>query len=263
MRHGSERSDRAPIYRYRPEVYDLVHADKPYREEAEAVRALVRKSAARPARTLLDVACGSGRHLEKFVRWFDCTGLDASPEMLALARRRLPRIPLVVGRMESFDLGREFDVVTCLFSAIGYARSVQGLSRTVRNLARHVAPGGVLVVEPWLTPKVFREGWLHHLVVEREGTVVIRMNGSRLRRGRSVFDFHYLVGRDGEVDHFVERHDLGLFDVPTMLGAFRGAGLSVRYLARGLSTRRGLYVGRRTPRRSAGRGRDGVRPRSR
>jgi dTDP-3-amino-3,6-dideoxy-alpha-D-glucopyranose N,N-dimethyltransferase len=162
--------------------------------------------------------------------------------------------------MESFDLHRRFDIVTCLFSSIGYARSVRDLRRTVRNLARHTTPGGVVVVEPWLTPRVFQDGLVHHLIAGSRDMTVVRMNGTHRRRGRSLFDFHYLVGRRGEVRHYVETHDLGLFDARTMRAAFRDAGLTVTYLVDGLSTRRGLYVGLR-PRRSPRGRRVGVSPR--
>jgi SAM-dependent methyltransferase len=246
-RPSTFRGSRVTAYGELAEAYDLVHSRKPYAQEARVVRSLARRYARRPLRTLLDVACGSGRHLEQFARWFDCTGLDRSPAMLARARRRVPGAKLVQGRMESFDLGRTFDVVTCLFSAIGYVPSEAGLRRTLRGFARHTAPGGVVVIEPWLTPEVFRAGLVHHLVVEGEGLTVARMNATARRSGRSIFDFHFLVGRSGRVLHSVERHSLGLFSRTTMRDALRSAGLTVRYVRGGFPSHRGLWLGRVDP----------------
>jgi SAM-dependent methyltransferase len=224
------------------EVYDVVHARKPYAREARVVLSLARSAAGRPPRTLLDVACGSGRHLEAFARSLRCEGVDASPAMLARARRRVPAARLHKGRMQSFDLARRFDLVTCLFSAIAYVRSTNELRRTVRNLARHTNPGGVVVVEPWITPQAFRIGHVRSLLASEGDLSVARMNGARRTGDRSIFDFHFLVGRRGRVEHFVESHDLGLFDRTTMLAAFRDAGLRPRYVTGGLATHRGLYV---------------------
>lgn len=237
----------APVapYRRRVEAYDLVYGRKPYAAEARAVRAIARRYGRRPLRTLLDVACGTGRHLEILSRWYDCTGVDASPAMLALARRRAPGVRFRRCRMETLELRRRFDVVTCLFSAIGYARSGAELRRVLGNLARHLAPGGVLLVEPWLTPRVFRAGRVNTLLARSPELQVARMNDVRGRRGRSVLDFHYLVGAEGRVEHFVERHELALFDVATMRDAFRRAGLRVVYRRGGLPMRRGLYIGYR------------------
>lgn len=248
-----------PAYGELADVYDLLHRNKPYAREARAVRALAQRYARRPLQSLLDVACGSGRHLEAFARWFDCAGVDASRQMLSRARRRAPGARLTWGRMESFRLGRRFDVVTCLFSTVGYAGSVATLRRVVANLGRHTTPGGVVVVEPWLSPSNYRPGLVHADVAEHGGLTVTRMTESVRRGGRSVFTFHHLVGRSGRVRYVVERHDLGLYDLPTMLAALRDAGLRPIYLARGLSTHRGLYVALRPPEPTARR-RDGPTP---
>lgn len=242
---GRRARDRVAPYGRLAEAYDIVHSKKPYAAEAKRVRALATPIARRPLRTLLDVACGSGRHLEAFSRWYACTGVDASRAMLARARGRVRGARLRHGRMETFDLAETFDIVTCLFSAIAYARSKADLRRVIRNLARHTAPGGVVVVEPFITPQMYRGGRIHTVVRSEGATTVARMNGSRRRGDRVIFDFHHLIGRDGATRHFVESHDCGLFDEPTMLDGFRGAGLVVRHFRRGLSTGRGLYVGLR------------------
>ncbi len=241
-RRGRTRGEKTAPYRRRVEAYDLVHRDKPYGAEARTVRRLVRRFGPAHPRTLLDVACGTGRHLEQFRRWFDCAGIDANAAMLRRARARLPGVPLFRGDMGSFDLGRRFDVVTCLFSAIGYVRTVRGLRRAVRSMARHLAPGGVLLVEPWLEPGIFQDGRVDALEARGDGLVVLRMNDCRLYRGRSVMDFHYLIGSRGSVEHLLERHDCGLFSRQTMEAAFRDAGLEPRFLAQGPFSGRGIYV---------------------
>lgn len=236
------------------EAYDLLHERKPYAAEARELRTLVRRYAGSSAHTLLDVACGTGRHLEHLARWFECTGLDASEPMLARARARVGSVRWVVGRMPSFQLGRTFDVITCLFSAIGYVAGPEALGRTLRTFAAHLAPGGVILIEPWLTPKAYRAGRLDVLQGRGPGTVVVRMNTTGLRNGRSVLEFHFLVGRRGRIQHAREVHDLALFDRATMHAGFRGAGLRSVYLRTGPFRSRGLYVAYRPPGRpSAGR----------
>jgi SAM-dependent methyltransferase len=93
---------------------------------------------------LLDVACGTGRHLEYLRERYDVEGLDISLELLAIARQRLPGIRLHHGDMTAFDLGKTFDLVTCLFSAIGYVKTLENLRRAVGCMARHLKAGGLL-----------------------------------------------------------------------------------------------------------------------
>ena len=115
------------------ELYDLFYDWKDYRAEAEKVRELV--AARNPgARTLLDVACGTGSHLVHLRDWYAIEGLDLDPGLRTVAARRLPEVQLHEADMRDFELGRTFDVVTCLFSSIGYVATTDGLSRAVEAM---------------------------------------------------------------------------------------------------------------------------------
>jgi hypothetical protein len=60
----------------------------------------------------------------------------------------------------------------------------------------------------------------------------------------SSFEFHYVVGTPERTDHFVERHELGLFETGEMLAAMMAAGLAASHRPDGLAGR-GLLVGKR------------------
>ena len=220
--------------------YDAVYGWKDYAEESEAVHRLIQER--RPgARTLLDVACGTGGHLRHLAGLYEAEGLDADPEMLAVAATHCPGVPLHEGDLTAFDLGRRFDAVTCLFSSIGYARTLDGLDAAGAALARHLEPGGVLLVEPWLSPDEWVVGRPHLLVVDEPELKIARINTSE-RDGRlSVVEFHYVVATPEGVEHFTELHELGLFTPEEYTSAFERAGLSVEHDPVGLMGR-GLYV---------------------
>jgi ubiquinone/menaquinone biosynthesis C-methylase UbiE len=229
------------------QVYDQIYSWKDYGLEAHRLREIVRRSDGRRARTLLDVACGTGAHLRYLSRWFEATGLDLNASMLAVAHRRLPGVRLVRAPMQGFRLNQKFDVITCLFSAIGYVRSEADLRRTLRTFARHLHDGGVVIVEPWITPQNWRPGKVRLVAHRTRAGAVVRMDRATTRGGRSRLEMHYLVGTKGQVRHWSEVHTMGLFSRATMEGAFRAAGLRVRYLNRGFMPGRGLYVARKIP----------------
>jgi SAM-dependent methyltransferase len=144
------------MFKHSAQLYDQIYAFKDYRAEAETLADLIRRDLRSGGRRLLDVACGTGLHLQYLKAGFDVEGLDLDGELLEIARHRLPGVPLHQGDMIDFDLGREFDVITCLFSSIGYVRTLDNLYKAIGTMADHLLPGGLLLIEPWFTPAAWK-----------------------------------------------------------------------------------------------------------
>ncbi|HEU0300142.1 MAG TPA: class I SAM-dependent methyltransferase [Longimicrobium sp.] len=225
--------------------YDLIYGGKQYEAEAEQVHGKIQRHLRSGGNALLDVACGTGAHLAHLRRHYRCEGLDLDAGLLASARERNPGARFHQGDMADFDLGRRYDAVTCLFSAIGYVRTAERLGQTMRAFARHLEPGGVAVVEPWLTPQVYKPGTVRVDTGDLPDGKLVRMVHSGMRDGLCILTFSYLIGREQGIEHFEEDHVLGLFTHEQMMDAFHGAGLEVvEHDPHGL-TGRGLYVARR------------------
>jgi SAM-dependent methyltransferase len=232
------------MFRKSQRFYDAIYSFKDYPAEVETLRETIRDR--RPeARSLLDVACGTGKHLDLLRERFEVAGMDLDPEMIALARERLgEQVPLHVGDMAEFDLGRTFDVVVCLFSSIAYTRTGDRLDRAVANLARHTAPDGLVIVEPWFFPEDWQPGHVAANFVDQEDLKVARMSLSGPLTDPLTMTFHYLVATPEGVEHFTEDHEVGMFTHERYVRAFGAAGLAVEHDPEGLMGR-GLYLGRR------------------
>jgi len=225
--------------------YDAIYAQKDYAAEAEKLRAFIGSHMHRPARTLLDVACGSGRHLAELQPWFELEGVDLNEELLELARARLANVRLHRGDMRSFELAQLFDVVTCLFSAIGYMTTRDDLHAAITAMARHVAPGGLLIVEPWWPP----ENWVvdgkpRALFIDGPDLKIARMSMSGREEDVSTIELHFLIGSPDAFVHFSEQHRFGLFTTEEHLAAFDAAGLEASHDPAGLMGR-GAFIGRK------------------
>lgn len=81
------------------------------------------------------------------------------------------------------------------------------------------------------------------LTAESNESKICRMNVSEQEGSLSVLNFHYLVGTSEGVQHFIERHELGLFSIEEMLEAFKKSGLEVKFEENGISGR-GMYIAR-------------------
>jgi SAM-dependent methyltransferase len=225
-------------------IYDAIFRakGKKWEEEVQQFSALVKRYKRSGGKALLAVACGTGGHEQYLQKDFDVTGLDIDPAMLAIARERLPGVDLHCASMVDFRLDKKFDVVMCLFSAIGYANTPDNLHRSIRTMSEHLVPGGILVVEPWISLQEYRPGAVFATFVDQPDLKVARMNTNILQGTVSVIEFHYLVGTPKGVEHFTEHHELGLYSAEEYRGAFQACGLETHFEQEGLIGR-GVYVG--------------------
>jgi ubiquinone/menaquinone biosynthesis C-methylase UbiE len=92
----------------------------------------------------LDAACGTGRFASHLLsRGHRVTGVDSSPDMLDVARRRLPAAEFLLGSVEELPIADDsVDVVTC-----GLALAhLKGVGPAMSEFARVLRPGGHLVI---------------------------------------------------------------------------------------------------------------------
>jgi ubiquinone/menaquinone biosynthesis C-methylase UbiE len=221
--------------------YDAIYSFKDYAAASARLHELISDRLVK-ADTLLDVGCGTGKHLQHLQQHYQVAGLDISPELLAMARENCPDVPFYQADMVDFALDRNFDVIICLFSAIAYVKTLDRLYEAIATMSRHLQPGGLLIVEPWVSPEKY---WRNHIVanfVNQPDLKISWMYHHEIEDQVSVFNINYLVGTPQGVDHFTERHEMGLFTHEQYLKAFQKAGLEVEYDTEGLFGR-GMYVG--------------------
>lgn len=225
-------------------VYDQVYEQrgKDYRAEANLVAELVTNRCPWAAE-LLDVACGTGKHLEQLSQRFQhVEGLELSSDMRAAAEQRLGDGALHTGDMRSFNLHRQFDALTCMFSSIGYMADEHELFQAVCSMASHLRVGGVLVIEPWWFPRSFTPGYVGQSISTVDGRTVARISHSYRQEMVSIVTVHFTVADSQGIKHFVDEHSITLFERGAYERAYDASGLQVEYLTQG-PTDRGVFVG--------------------
>ncbi|HKW48741.1 MAG TPA: class I SAM-dependent methyltransferase [Gemmatimonadaceae bacterium] len=227
------------------DLYDLIYSGfKNYDAECSAIAALIGRE--QPgARTVLDVACGTGEHarLLNERHGFEVDGLDLDPAFVRIARDKLRSGTVYEGDMTSFTLPRTYDVVQCLFSSIGYVRTLDNVRRALECFRAHLAPGGMVLVEPWFAPDVLEHGRVSINTAESKDVKVARMARLEVDGQLSRLHFEYLIGRNGGIDRATEVHELGLFTTEEMLECFSKAGLRATHDPNG-GAGRGLFLAR-------------------
>ncbi len=218
----------APAFTRSPLAYDLMYADKDYDGEGRSIARFIGEVLGSSSATLLDVACGTGRHIPSLIdSGLLVSGSDLSVEMLGVAQQMFPSVEFLHGDFATVNWNKTFDVVMCLFGSIGYAGTLETLNLTVDNMFRHVRKGGVVMIEPWISADEFKPGTAHMRTGRSNESCVARLNTNRLENGLAILEFHHLVATPSGVEHFVERHEVGLFATDDYLQTMKRNASSV------------------------------------
>ncbi len=153
-----------------------------------------------PGDRLLDVACGAGLAVElATVVGAVCSGIDASPRLIAVARDRNPQADLRVGDMQDLPWpDASFDVVTSF-------RGIWGTTpEAVAEAYRVLVPGGRLGITVWGHIKRSPGAWSMEPLA-MASTPKVEHQAAMVALGRPGAG-EELLAQHGFVD--IERHDI-------------------------------------------------------
>jgi SAM-dependent methyltransferase len=223
--------------------YDQMYSFIDYKGNARKLHNIIQRYKKSSGNRLLDVACGTGTHILYLKDKYRAMGLDLSPEMLDVAREKCIGIEFVQADMINMSLGREFDVITCLFGSIGYLTTLDDLAKTISAFSKHLVPGGVVIVEPIFTLETARDGSMGIICLDLPEIKIARANVSRKEGGLVFLDFHFLISSiEHGTEHFVDPSPMGVFSRETYLQLMKDSGLSASFIEPGL-TKEGLFIG--------------------
>ena len=104
------------------------------------------------ARSVLDAACGTGRHAAMFHSWsLRVEGADVSPAMIGRARSRFGEPEGLRWVVRGFDQpvegGEPFDAAICVGNSLSLAPDPGAVHEAIRQMLSAVRPGGIVVVQ--------------------------------------------------------------------------------------------------------------------
>ena len=81
--------DQVSVYKELARYYDIIYTNKNYRTEVAEILEIVTNLKRSKGNSLLDVACGTGKHIEYLQHNFSCTGIDLSQDLLDVVGSKL------------------------------------------------------------------------------------------------------------------------------------------------------------------------------
>jgi ubiquinone/menaquinone biosynthesis C-methylase UbiE len=173
------------------------------------------------------MACGTGRHAHFLKNDFEILGVDISEEMLKIASEKIPDVEFISGDMKKLDLGRKFDILICMFSAINYNTTLEELKITLNNFYNHLKEGGVLIFDMGLNKENWIEGIVSVDTVVDKNFKLARIWQSHLEKDVFNSSFVYLIKEDGRVDFDIDEHKLGVFGMEDVTNLMKKIGFEI------------------------------------
>ena len=215
------------------DYYDLYYARKDYAAEVDFVLELATRFGVAP-KTLLDMGCGTGRHLEEFVkRGLKCDGFDLSTEMLSQAGKRLAGtdVDLSEGNITDFENGKQYDLVVAMFAVMGYLIDNEHLLAGLRTAQKHLRPGGLFIFDGWFGPAVLAQQpeERFHEYQDGQDTVVRKVTPflDAIRQTVTVH-YHVSINRNGRIIKQIEEdHIMRYLFVQEMAFFMQSAGFKL------------------------------------
>lgn len=223
------RGDTHRLYHELAWVYDAIYPQIfDYRAVYDTLKPILEE---KNVESILEVACGTGRLMAILEAvGYRVTGLDLSPEMLALARPRVKGM-LVQGDMRKLGFSEEFDAVLCLGSSFTYMSTDLDAVNALTGFHRALRPGGDLVFDNFnaerFDPERYRD-WREN-VYRVEGAKITRRSRSRgwsPKTQRWVAEWEYTIEKNGSTQRVTDSGALRAFTYHQIVGLLEEAGFT-------------------------------------
>lgn len=228
------------MYNKLAKYYDKIKSSKDYKSECDRIHSLIKEFKKSKGKEMLDVACGTGNHIQYLKKHYNITGIDLDKEMLKVAKKKFPGIKFYQGDMRTFKLKKQFDIIVCLFAAISHMTSKTQLRKTIKNLSNHLKPGGILILESFITPDSFTPNFVHAVYVNEPDLKIYRVNTIKRKDNIALIDFHVLVADKTGVKYIRVNHKLAMYEHKDFLEIMGSEGLKSFYE---VIMNRGRYIG--------------------
>jgi SAM-dependent methyltransferase len=196
--------------------YDRIMGDRD--DEIARIRTYISKYLP-GARSLLELGCGTGALLAGLAPELRVTGLDRSPQMLAIAAQAVPEARLVLGDITAFRLPDRFDVIICMFDTLNHVQSLAGWLSLFSCVHEHLADGGLFIFDVNTVGRLRRLDGAPPYLDEFDGNVVVmtvRSAGEWLSLWRTMIFEH-------QQQDVYRLHDERIYELAVPLAEIRAA----------------------------------------
>lgn len=129
-------------YKEMAKFYDLFYSNKSYDKEVLFLKSLIGNR-----KTILDVGCGTGIHMNLLEKdGYKVDGLDLSNEMLNIAKIRTNG-NLFKGNLIDFKMDKKYDAIISMFAVFNHLKNYNEFEKGILNLYQKLNEKGILIID--------------------------------------------------------------------------------------------------------------------
>ncbi len=138
------------LYKEFAKWYDEVYVDKKQtKKEIIFLNKIFKKH---KVKSVLDVACGSGRHtFEIYIKGYKVDGFDLSKELLNIAKKKAKesdsKINFYFGNMCNINLKKKYDALICMFTSFNYLCEAEEQLSAFKSFNKSLKKNGILIID--------------------------------------------------------------------------------------------------------------------
>ena len=225
-------------------AYAQLSLDTPLKRKIakDEVKFLIRCLNLQKGQTVLDIPCGTGRHVIALAKkGLFVTGIDINNNCLALARKNIKGLKTAKirkGNMAQLSWAKgKFDAVFNLFTSFGYFKTERENKKVIREFARALRPGGRVVIQTinreWLLKFFTCFEWTEN---SKFFLVSRRKYNPKTKYMEALQFFFCKKSKKWEKSY----HRIRLYSIPEIKTLLRGAGLKKIKVFDGVSGNKAL-----------------------
>lgn len=208
-------------------VYDVLMQDVDYKKRTEYLLEIFDRYDRKPT-LLLDLACGTGSFAKEMLeRGIDVIGVDASEEMLNIARENLPECLLLNQRAEELDLYGTVDGAICLMDSLNHITDYGDFCKAIERTALFLEKDRLFVFDVNTEYKHKNILGDNCFVIENDGVFCTWQNETDENFLTNIMLDFFVEGESGEYQRFGEDFSERAYTKPQIETALNKAGLEI------------------------------------
>jgi SAM-dependent methyltransferase len=224
--------DTGHLYGDLSSYYDLFCAGVDYSAQCEFAHRAFQCFAATSAQRYLDLACGTGPHLQHMQSFgYQCTGLDNSIHMLEMAKLRCPQARFIHADMAALDMDNCADLVSCFLYSIHYNSPLVTLHQTLAAVYKALVPGGIFVFDTVDVRGITSQHFVSSELLHQDHQLRFKSGWTYAGQG-DVMDLHLTVVDEfqGQIRQWQDVHQMSAFTIVQLQQWLQDSGFEVTLL---------------------------------